>query len=320
MNDLMKIRDVSARYDVSARTLRYYEDMGLIASVRNADYAYRLYDEQQLIRLEQILILRKLNISIKDIKRIFDTNSASIVLDVLNSKVGDVDSEIALLHELRDIILRFIGRIKAADFANADDVKLLYAEAREIEQCIGNVDYDGNPSDVNRLLDVTEQLKKSPEVRIIQLPRCRMATSGYFRDFSEAEAFDKWFSAYDKPRNKLCFMPLDFLWFEEDGRGMWYYAVGDDVTEADTGGFSIVDFEGGLYAAAMSVDGDGSEQVYNGIRRWVERSDGFDLDERPGHRTMCHMVISDNIRKGLGYNQLDIFVPIKLKDASDQEG
>ena len=74
MNELIKIRDVSVKYDISARTLRYYEDMGLIASRRSDDYAYRLYDETAVKRLEQILILRKLKISIKDIKHIFDTS------------------------------------------------------------------------------------------------------------------------------------------------------------------------------------------------------------------------------------------------------
>lgn len=45
MNELIKIREVSTKYDISARTLRYYEDMGLITSIRSNDYAYRLYDE-----------------------------------------------------------------------------------------------------------------------------------------------------------------------------------------------------------------------------------------------------------------------------------
>lgn len=45
MNKLVKIRDITAQYDLSARTLRYYEDMGLIQSIRSDDYAYRLYDE-----------------------------------------------------------------------------------------------------------------------------------------------------------------------------------------------------------------------------------------------------------------------------------
>ncbi len=45
MNEFIKIRDVSSKYDISARALRYYEDMGLITSTRSNDYAYRLYDE-----------------------------------------------------------------------------------------------------------------------------------------------------------------------------------------------------------------------------------------------------------------------------------
>jgi len=61
MNDLIKIHEVSSKYDITARTLRYYEDMGLIVSARSADYAYRLYDETAIKRLEQILILRKLS-------------------------------------------------------------------------------------------------------------------------------------------------------------------------------------------------------------------------------------------------------------------
>ena len=60
MSELVKITELSGRYGISARTLRYYEDMGLIVSTRNDEYAYRLYDESSVKRLEQILILRRL--------------------------------------------------------------------------------------------------------------------------------------------------------------------------------------------------------------------------------------------------------------------
>lgn len=86
MNQLLKIRDITTRYNLSARTLRYYEDMGLIESVRSRDYAYRMYDGVNVKRLEQILILRKLNISIKDIKRIFHASGSEIVLEVLEKR------------------------------------------------------------------------------------------------------------------------------------------------------------------------------------------------------------------------------------------
>ena len=58
MNELIKIREMALRYDISARTLKYYEEMGLISSTRSDDYAYRMYDEIAVQRLEQILILR----------------------------------------------------------------------------------------------------------------------------------------------------------------------------------------------------------------------------------------------------------------------
>jgi len=169
MNDFTKITDLTGRYDVTARTLRYYEDMGLIASTRSDDYAYRLYDETAVQRLEQILILRKLNISIKDIRRVFSTPGSEAVLEVLGMKVNDIDDEVALLHELKEIVLEFIRQIKDADFSKDSDVKLLYEKARDIESQLANVDYSGNPSNVNRLLEVTEKLEKKPDV-IRKLP------------------------------------------------------------------------------------------------------------------------------------------------------
>ncbi len=164
MNDLIKIKDMSSKYDISARTLRYYEDMGLITSTRSDDYAYRLYDGTAVQRLEQILILRKLNISIKDIQHIFNTPGSTVVLEVLGKKVDAIDEEVSLLHELKEIVLDFIRQIKQSDFGKESDVKLLYEKAKEIETQLVNVDYDGNAANVNRLMDVAEKLSLTPEI------------------------------------------------------------------------------------------------------------------------------------------------------------
>jgi DNA-binding transcriptional MerR regulator len=168
MGELIKIREMSLQYGISARALKYYEEMGLITSTRSDDYAYRLYDDSAVQRLEQILILRKLNISIKDIQRIFNTVGSDVVLEVLGKKVNAIDEEVALLHELKEIVLDFIRQIEQADFGKESDVKLLYEKAKEIENQIINVDYDGNSANVNRLLDVTEKLnKKIPDVMVV---------------------------------------------------------------------------------------------------------------------------------------------------------
>jgi len=164
MGELIKIREMSLQYGISARALKYYEEMGLITSTRSDDYAYRMYDETAVNRLEQILILRKLNISIKDIQRIFNTAGSEVVLEVLGKKVDAIDEEVSLLHELREIVMDFIRQIEQADFGKESDVKLLYAKAKEIENQLANADYNGNAANVNRLLEVTDKLATTPDI------------------------------------------------------------------------------------------------------------------------------------------------------------
>lgn len=317
MNDLIKIRDVSSKYDISARALRYYEDMGLISSTRSEDYAYRLYDKNAIKRLEQILILRKLNISIKDIKRIFSTSGTEMVLEVLSKKAEDIDGEVALLHELKEIILEFVLQIKKADFTKDSDVKMLYERATKIENRITNVSYDGNSAkaNVNRLLDVADKLKKAPEVRIIQMNPFKAFSSGVDTIDNVMGTFQQWQEAHNHLVKKMIYGAPDFLWFEEDMKAVWIWAVEDWVTARDTAPYELIEFEGGLYAAAMSVDGDDDigGRVCEGIKKWLENS-GFEMDERPGHRAMCHMLNpTDEIKNALGYHQLDIYVPIKVR-------
>ena len=197
MNKLIKIRDVSSKYDISARTLRYYEDMGLITSTRSEGYAYRLYDEAAIRRLEQILILRKLNISIRDIQRIFSSEAFGIVLDVLKKKVDDIDGEVSLLQELREIVLEFIHQIQQADFTRDSDIKMLYERASSLETRLSGIPYAGNPSKVHRLLEVTERLKKAPEVRVVQIHPFRAVSSGTDSFEHVMGAFNEWQEAHN---------------------------------------------------------------------------------------------------------------------------
>ena len=45
MRDLMKIGEIANLFDVSTRTVRYYEEVGLLTSHRDPDSQYRYYDE-----------------------------------------------------------------------------------------------------------------------------------------------------------------------------------------------------------------------------------------------------------------------------------
>lgn len=208
--------------------------------------------------MNKILILRKLNISIKDIQRIFTTSGSKAVLEVLGKKVDDIDGEISLLHELKAIVLDFIQQIQRADFGKESDIKMLYKKAKEIETQIINVDYDGNPATVNRFLEVTEKLdNKVPDIMVVRIPKFRAVTSGLVT-FEElfGGAFGPWQEARNHLFKPVIFNSPDFL-YGKDGKVEWIWAVKDEVTVADTHPYEIIEYPGGLYAVAVSVDGDG---------------------------------------------------------------
>lgn len=322
MNNLIKIKDVSSKYSITARTLRYYEDMGLINSTRSDDYAYRMYDENAVRRLEQILILRKLNISIKDIQRIFSTSSSDIVLEVLEKKVQNIDDEVALLHELKDIVLDFIHEIERVDFADNSDIKLLYDKAKELETQLISVDYIGKPSNINRLIEITENLdKKVPDVMVVRIPGFKAVTSGdqLWGDIFENGGYMNQLWKHLHLYQSVIFDCFDFLLPKND-KAEWICAVKNGVTDADVSPLKLINFPGGLYAMAVSIDEDDDSihKVQDKICRWIE-STNFELDK--SRDFMCNMpyleegdAANKDIEKGLGYKQLQRYVPIKLKD------
>lgn len=313
MEHFIKIRELAVRYNVTARTLRYYEDMGLLKSIRSDDYAYRQYDEAAVKRLEQILILRRLNISMKDIRRIFDAPKADVILDVLGKKVAHIEEEISLLQELRDIVLHFIRQIKKTDFERDDDIRLLYEKAKDIETQLTNTGYNGNPSMANRFFEVTEKLsQKIPDIMIVRIPAFRAVTSGPMTQGELFGTFLRWQEAHHDFFLPVIFDAPDFL-FQTEENPEWIWRIKDEITEADTAPYQIIGHPGGLYAMAVSIDGDdeSARQVLQKIEAWIETTN-FTIDR--SRAASVHMIYTDEeIRKGLGYHQLNLYAPIRLK-------
>ncbi|MCE5235129.1 MAG: MerR family transcriptional regulator [Clostridiaceae bacterium] len=313
MGNLTKVREVSLKYDISTRALKYYEDMGLMKSARSENYAYRVYDEASIKRLEQILILRKLNISIKDIARIFSASGSEVVLEVLSNKVSNIDEEVALLHELKGVVLDFIKQIQQSDFHSDSDVKLLYEKAKVLERQLTGVAYDGNPSPVNQLLNVAAKLEKMPDIRVVYIPPLKMARSGN----GDLDEFDRWWSGVDTGSS---IFPRDFLWYNEKLNCFeWLFAIPDGLS--DTNGYEVFNFPGGLYAVATAVDGDEINKVNRLIHKWAEENEFFepansrnDANER---YDMGHIVTPPIFQEKTGYHLMDVFVPIVERKCAD---
>ena len=66
------VKDVSEITGVSIRTLRYYDEIGLLKPTELTEAGYRLYDNKALEKLQEIMFFRELEIPLMDIKKIMD--------------------------------------------------------------------------------------------------------------------------------------------------------------------------------------------------------------------------------------------------------
>ncbi|TPG67961.1 MerR family transcriptional regulator [Brevibacillus laterosporus] len=71
----MKVKEVAELVGVSIRTLHHYDQIGLLTPKETTDSGYRLYSEENLERLQQILFFKELDFSLKEIKRIINSPS-----------------------------------------------------------------------------------------------------------------------------------------------------------------------------------------------------------------------------------------------------
>ena len=111
------ITDLSAEFGISARTLRFYEDGGLIAPVRRG--TQRIYSHRDRVRLAWILRGKRVGFSLTEIRELIDlydvgdgrrTQRQRTIdrcrerIDTLHAQKRDIDAAIAELAEFATLL------------------------------------------------------------------------------------------------------------------------------------------------------------------------------------------------------------------------
>lgn len=104
---MMTVHEVSKLAGVSIRTLQYYDKIGLLHPAGYSDAGYRLYDDTDLKRLQQILLFRELEFPLKEIMRImahpnYDQNEAlAQQIELLTLRRKHIDDLLALARRIQ---------------------------------------------------------------------------------------------------------------------------------------------------------------------------------------------------------------------------
>ncbi len=128
----MTVKEVSRLTGISVRTLQYYDHIGLLSPSHRTQAGYRIYDQGALRRLQDILLLRELEFSLKEIREILDSphyNRHQAIQDqirLLESKRQRLDGIISLargIQAMEDTEMDFTAFDKSKQEALAQEAR-----------------------------------------------------------------------------------------------------------------------------------------------------------------------------------------------------
>ena len=107
-----RIGELAAKVGMTERTIRYYEELGLLDSIKRLDGGTRVYTEEDVRRLKLIRRLKVLGLSLQEMHELEGmyktqrSNRAVLprLIELLDAHLLTVDGRIAELHALRDEI------------------------------------------------------------------------------------------------------------------------------------------------------------------------------------------------------------------------
>src|SRR6266700_6386298 len=103
--NLFTIEQVAARTGLTKRTLRYYEEVGLLPPTDRTEGNYRRYSEEDIQRLERIKNLRDLmGFSLADIRELLEADDERGQIKVAYQHETDTMAKIAQLDRTDEII------------------------------------------------------------------------------------------------------------------------------------------------------------------------------------------------------------------------
>lgn len=115
MKDLFTVKQLAQLAGVTPRTLHHYDEIGLLRPTKVAANGYRYYDEQALLRLQQILFYRELDLDLPKIKKILDDKKFDLV-SALQSHHSMLEQEVqrlqTLIKTVDATIMHLTGEIK----------------------------------------------------------------------------------------------------------------------------------------------------------------------------------------------------------------
>lgn len=122
----MRIGELAAQADVTTKTIRYYESLGLLPPAERTTSGYRSYDSAALDRLRFVRDAQATGLSLTEIRSIVELKdhgerSCEHTRDLLHRHLDDLDRQIERLQDARSALVQLADRADRVDPADCTD-------------------------------------------------------------------------------------------------------------------------------------------------------------------------------------------------------
>jgi DNA-binding transcriptional MerR regulator len=132
---MFTVKQLSKMAGVTPRTLHHYDDIGLFKPTRVGDNGYRYYGEEALLRLQQILFYRELDIPLDDIKKIMGRRDFD-VLGALYSHKEALNKQAERISRLIQTVDNTINHLKGNIIMSGKGLFEGFSEAQQEEYAL----------------------------------------------------------------------------------------------------------------------------------------------------------------------------------------
>lgn len=323
----LTISQVARTFDISTRTLRYYEEIGLLKSARLPDYAYRVYDGEAVQRLRQILLLRRLRLPLRQIADLLSCRDTAHAVSVLQENLTHLDREIGALETIRHATAALCGRLRDQAGMDLPPDFLLEQELCGISALSTNLTMKEELT-MDDLTRANNCLNRFENTRLVYLPPAAVAafqSGGPEPEAVAGAAINRFIVTENlfarKPDYRLFGFNNPGPTQESEAHGYEFWVtVPDDMEVLPP--YEKKRMPGGLYAAHCIRMGNFEE--WGPFWQWIQKNDVCAYEEREPYG-MCGS-LEEHLNPQTAYagltpetcdmvefRQLDLLVPVRLK-------
>ena len=134
MREDYTISQIAEMFNITTNKIRFYEKKGLLVQIRQSDNQYRKFNEDDIVKLQSILLYRSIGLSIDSIKNILKNNEKENYLTHFNNQWKLVNDEIHRLNIIRKSLEEVIDKIyeEIDDYKIKDDLLEIINESNKL--------------------------------------------------------------------------------------------------------------------------------------------------------------------------------------------